>query len=107
MEIITERDQFVEFARKHGLRMNWHEPDEQDITARVAGVAFDNAGFWPAQHGNSTESVELHVIFAKQPWSDEECPCGDVHRLAGEDLAAVNLATLCAWATGYGSTPQP
>lgn len=97
MEIITERDQFVEFARRHGLRMDWHEPDEQNMIARVEGVTFDNAGFWPS--GGTwvrVTTLELHVIFTVTD-DDGKHP---------EDVAAVNLATLCAWATGYSSTPQ-
>lgn len=27
-----------------GARMDWHEPDEQELTAAVVGRSFDNAG---------------------------------------------------------------
>lgn len=90
MREIETKAEFAEFAREIGVRSNWHEPDEQDITARVEGTSFDNAGFWPRLDlvGTSTESIrELHVIFSRNP--DGEPP---------EDLAVVNLATLCSWA---------
>lgn len=32
-----------EFAKAYGLRKDWHEPDEQDITAVVTGYHLDNA----------------------------------------------------------------
>lgn len=102
MEIITTRDQFIRFAQRMGVRPDWHEPDEQELTARVEGTPddFDNAGFWPAENGTRTpeglnwpSQVELHVIFSRT----------DELGKPVEDLAAVNLATLCAWA----SEPHP
>jgi len=79
---ITDRAHLIKIARQFGVRDNWHEPDEQDVTAIVAGTAFDNAGHWPNPgYGIRTE---LHVILMQ----------GDAHY-------AVNLATLLAWATGY------
>lgn len=98
MNIITTRDQLTAFARQSGLRPDWHEPDEQRITARVEGASFDNAGFWPTDRAASHPStVELHVIFSRI--EDD----GVYHDILGEDIAAVNLATLCAWAAGDGS----
>ena len=32
-----------EFQRKFGLRRDWHEPDEQGISAKVIGKQLDNA----------------------------------------------------------------
>jgi len=31
------------FHDKHGLRPDWHEPDEQDVYAEVVGSQLDNA----------------------------------------------------------------
>lgn len=97
MERIIDRGRFVEFARERGMRPDWHEPDEQGLTARIEGTAmdFDNAGFWPADEGARTH-IELHVIF-----SDMDIEEG--RRVRGRDLACVNLASLCAWA----SEPHP
>ncbi len=81
------------FARQQGLRHDWHEPDEQGITATVRGAAedFDNAGFWPR---DEHDRGELHVVFQRVDYDDAD------RRYIAEDLACVNLATLCAWASG-------
>lgn len=84
-----------EFARTAQMRCDWHEPDEVNISARVEGVSFDNAGFWPAEPGLPERITELHVIF----FVTTEDPDGITRR--SKDLACVNVATLCAWATGY------
>jgi hypothetical protein len=104
MELIHTRAQFVDFARRMGVRPDWHEPDEQGLTARVEGTPldFDNAGSWPAENGTNPPAelrtkgwegtVELHVIF-----SEKDVEAGKAVR--GRDIACVNLATLCAWAS--------
>lgn len=98
MELIMTRARLVCWAAEHGLRMNWHEPDEQDITARVEGTPldFDNAGMWPADqvfdHPRWEKAVELHGIFSERSVENGKA-------VRGRDLAAVNLATLCAWAS--------
>jgi hypothetical protein len=86
MERITSRARFVALAGELGVRMDWHEPDEQEVTAKVRGVSFDNAGTWPHDRNGETprEIVEMYVIIQQD----------------GKDVAAVNLATLCAWASG-------
>lgn len=86
MKKIFYRTELIELARELGVRADWHESDEQDVAAHVVGVSFDNAGFWPADDIPYTapEIVELHVILER----------------AGQPVAAVNLATLFAWATG-------
>ena len=70
---ITTRQQFLDLRSKLGVRMDWHEPDEQGLTAKVVGKTFDNAGFDDEKH------VEL-----KQD--------GNTYR--------VNLACLLSWASG-------
>lgn len=99
MKIIHTRDEFIAWAKEQKLRPDWHEPDEQDITARVEGTPldFDNAGFWPYSNGYGDPGdvrAELHVIFS-------DCGIEDGLTVRGRDLACVNLATLCAWATGW------
>jgi hypothetical protein len=80
---INTRSELIDLQRELGLRLDWHEPDEQDVTARVEGSSFDNAGFW----GNPGTALtqELHVVIYQQDRA----------------VAAINLATLFAWATGY------
>lgn len=67
-----DHERLVEFAKKHELRTDWHEPDEQNVTARVCGTKFDNAGL----------PDEKHVILL----------------VDGEPAYTINLATLCALA---------
>lgn len=55
-------------AAKAKVRHDWHEPDEQDLTATVRGTSFDNAG---------TEN-EKRVIVKKE----------------GRPIGKINLATL-------------
>jgi len=85
MKRITKREELVTLAAELGTRPDWHEPDEQDLTARVFGDGFDNAGFWD-DGGRSRYSFygteELHVVLYRN-----ETP-----------VASVNLATLFAWA---------
>jgi hypothetical protein len=86
LEIITTRAQLIELAQRLGVRHDWHEPDEQGLTAKVEGRSFDNAGFWPRELSAHmpASSIEKHVILSKD----------------GQPVAAVNLATLFAWACG-------
>lgn len=99
MRTITTRAELVELARELGVRADWHEPDEQNITAVVEGthMFFDNAmppGHW---FGEGAERyAELHVVLHRTVWED------GAERL-GRPIAVVNLATLFAWATGYES----
>ncbi len=84
---VDSRAELIELARTLGVRHDWHEPDEQDVTATVAGTHLDNAGHWPADaHGDP--GIELHVVLTQD--TDD-----------GPRRYAVNLATLLAWATGY------
>ena len=77
---ITERDELRKLARDLKVRADWHEPDEQDLDADVRGQGFDNAGFWPAP---DKTYEELHVVLFH----------------GGKAIAAINLATLLAWAS--------
>jgi hypothetical protein len=89
MRVIHTREEFRDLATRLGVRADWHEPDEQDVSARVEGESFDNAGFWPQSTTRPipAEILEMHVVIT----------CD------GEDAAVVNLANLCAWA----SEPSP
>ncbi len=92
LNIITERADLIELARQLRVRDDWHEPDEQNIVARVEGQSFDNAGTWPAAYTSvPPEAMEMHVILSLVD-DDGRNP---------RDVAAVNLATLFAWATGF------
>ena len=88
MEKIISRDELVALARRLGVRADWHKPDDRGVAAQVEGDCFDDTGFWPTEDWSysTPESVEMHVIISKN----------------GEDVAAVNLATLLAWASWPG-----
>ena len=86
---ITTRADLVTLARDLGVRPDWHEPDEQEVTATTEGVSFDNAGFWPKSSESSDypyhpSIIEMSVTLSK----------------GGKPVAVVNLATLFAWAAG-------
>ena len=91
VKYITTREQLIDLARDLRVRPSWHEPDEQNVTARVRGKEFDNAGFWGENDG------ELCVILSVGSQHCDECGKPEVT----EDVAIVNLATLFAWATGH------
>lgn len=84
MKRINTKAELLALADELGVRPDWHEPDEQEVTAIAHGVSFDNAGFWGESRSQYKSYEEMHVILCRQ----------------GEAVAAVNLATLFAWATG-------
>lgn len=94
MRKITERAELVELAAELGVRPDWHEPNEQDLTAVVFGQSFDNAGFWPKSVAPGLEDVaqEMHVVLYRTEWDDT----GNIS--SRDPIATVNLATLFAWA---------
>lgn len=82
--MIQDAQALADFAEEHALREDWHEPDEQNIGARIIGTHLDNAmgsttGFEHVEHG------EFNVILT----------------VDGEDTAVVNLATLLSFATAH------
>ena len=88
---IHEREELVALAKKLGVRQDWHEPDNQDVSIEVRGASFDNAGFW----GKEFEDEK-----AAKP---KELPCEPEmyviisHR--SKPVAEVNLADLFAFAS--------
>ena len=90
------------FARQHGLLTDWHEPDEQDIDARIRGGHLDNAmGTTLDDIGENNFAGEYQVILTehthKYVYED-----GVEKRVLGKDLAVINLATLLSWAAQKG-----
>ena len=84
----------ADFAREHGLRTDWHEPDEQGVGARIIGTHLDNAfgsmaGRQIAIDGH--DFSEFNVILTVE--DDEGVP---------QDAAVVNLASLLAIAALAG-----
>jgi hypothetical protein len=84
---ITDTEGLRNIAFNLGVSPDWHEPDEQGVTARVLGHSFDNTGCWPventSEHLSSTSgALEMYVELIKD------------HKV----VAHVNLATLFAMA---------
>ncbi|MBF6428675.1 hypothetical protein IU440_28785 [Nocardia cyriacigeorgica] len=73
-----------ELIQLRQLVRDFTDPDEQEVTAVVYGHGFDNAGFWPMDDKYTrAEILEQHAVLIR----------------SGVAVAAVNLATLFAWAS--------
>ena len=81
---VLTQDQLRAVARQLGVRPDWHEPEEQQVTARVLGSDLDNAGFWGSEFA-------LRQPCRRELWVQLS--------QGGKPVAEVNLATLLAWAT--------
>ena len=85
----TDGHLLAQFAAEHGLRPDWHEPDEQGVGARIIGTHLDNA--FGAMAGRSIspfdgrEFGEFNIVLTVE--DDEGVP---------QDAAVVNLASLLA-----------
>lgn len=84
---IESPQELAAFQAAAGLRTDWHEPDDQGVTARVIGEVFDNAGGPVAREH---DGGELYVVLRRTTLVDGAEVSTEV---------AVNLADLCAWAT--------
>lgn len=86
----------ADWATKYKMRTDWHEPDEQDITAFVFGTRLDNAcGNHIDQKAIDGEYQELVVEIAHRP------PLDDGREGPADDSLRVNLANLLAIVTRY------
>lgn len=90
---IPDPQALASFASAHGLRHDWHEPDESNISARIIGKHLDNAMGSTTRHEHADWGGEFNVVLTRM---DEE------EREIQEDLAVVNLATLLSWAAEHG-----
>lgn len=79
LNVIKTRKELMDLQNVFGLRDDWHEPDEQDVTAKFVDGQFDNANAYSTHGGEQT-------IILKQ---------------GKKEIGRVNLAMLFAWATGY------
>lgn len=101
MWYINTPQELAEFAEKHELRRDWHEPDEQDIDATILGCHLDNAhgsrGFDLRKPMNSLAESDNDVL-GLRGYHDEMRVV--LHkRDGGSVLAVINLASLLAWAS--------
>lgn len=87
-EVAADGRLISEFAQEHGLRPDWHEPDERGVGARIIGTHLDNAfGAMAGRHVSfdGHDFSEFNVILTVE--DDEGVP---------RDAAVVNLASLLA-----------
>lgn len=91
---IIKPEDLLKVAEELGVREDWHEPDEQGLTAEFRGSTFDNAGFWggPTADPNDPRNQEMHIVL----WKDVDYR-GGIRR----PVASINLATLLSWATEH------
>lgn len=85
----AKRKELRKFAKEHGLRPSWHEPDEQEVTARVVGRSLDNAFGEHVGSKSIVEGFQELVVIVE----------------AGQGLEGrilINLATLLAIACAAG-----
>lgn len=80
----TTRKDLLKFKKRFGLRDDWHEPDEQEISAKITGLNFDNA------MGEAIAGQEITVVL----YYDH----GEEGGGKTEELR-INLANLLAMAT--------
>ena len=73
-----------DFAARHNLREDWHEPDEQSVEASVTGYCLDNA-----MGDDPNESDELVVTLSVSEEGKET------------KKVCINLATLLALASRW------
>jgi hypothetical protein len=93
---IITRAELVELARELKMRPDWHEPDEQEVTAKVRGGSFDNAGSW-----GEGDFLAWTGMYGARPRLEESLELWVILYQDGQPVAEVNLATLFAWATGF------
>ncbi|GAB3943816.1 hypothetical protein GCM10029976_066990 [Kribbella albertanoniae] len=94
MQLINDRSEYAQFTDEHLTSTDWQHAAESYLDARVEGRAFTAHGHWPrAVQRTLKQPLEQHVIFSRII-RDEFT--GAV--MVATDIAAVNLATLCAWA---------
>jgi len=85
MRLKEAREQLIKFRDENRIRHDWHEPDEQGVSAIVTGVKLDNA-FGTFQPGGCTYYQELMVHLEKD----------------GKLALSLNLADILALATNAG-----
>lgn len=94
MQLITDRSEFTRFTDDNLSSTDWQHAAESYLDARVEGRAFAAQGDWPrGVERGLNQPLEQHVIFSRVI---RDQFTGAV--MVSTDVAAVNLATLCAWA---------
>lgn len=93
LDRINSPVELEDFRRAYGLRPDWHEPDNNGVTAYVVGDHLDNAMGPTVERGFG----ELNVVLASEQSSGTS-----FEHATFLPIAVVNLATLLSWATDRG-----
>jgi hypothetical protein len=96
LDRINDPAELEAFRTAYGLRTDWHEPDNNGITAYVIGDHLDNAMGPTVERGFG----ELNVVLV------HEQTYNDVQGSVFLPIAVVNLATLLGWATDGARASQ-
>lgn len=92
--MIREPYDLMMFRNQHGMREDWHEPDQQGIGARIIGTHLDNAMGSTTRHEGEKHG-EFNIVLTMEMGATET-----------RDVAVVNLATLLSWAAQYGEAQR-
>lgn len=97
---ITRCEELTTLAWELGVRSDWHEPDEQDVDARIIGNHLDNA------MGSSAEACIVHTASGDHDHTEYNVILtrGGEDDDSRTDVAVINLATLLAWASDSASS---
>lgn len=94
MKKINSKKELSELAKGLGVRPDWHEPDEQEVTARIIGSQLDNA------MGADEEADKKIDVYHTPAGFVETHHWGEYNVVISQkdkDVAVVNLATLLSW----------
>ena len=94
MKRINSAKELNELAKELRVRPDWHEPDEQEVNARIIGSHLDNA------MGADPEADQKVEVMHSSDGSVRTLHWGEYNVVItkkGKDVAVVNLAELLAW----------
>ena len=96
MERINSAKELNELAKELRVRPDWHEPDEQEVNARIIGSHLDNA------MGADPDADEKVDVYHDPDGSVRTLHWGEYNIVItkkGKDVAVVNLAELLSWSS--------
>ena len=94
MKKINNAKELNELAKELGVRPDWHEPDEQEVNARIIGSHLDNA------MGADPDADKKVDVYHRPDGSVRTLHWGEYNVVISQkdkDVAVVNLATLLSW----------
>lgn len=95
---INSLKQLQDLAQELGVRNDWHEPDEQEVTVEVRGHSFDNAGAWGLEREAEILTQEANFLKTHGRCYPDYVEKYILIKQNGKVKAEINLATLFALA---------